>query len=97
MRAENPECSGRQLGDKWETKVRNPADQSTQSIESVLGDTGRQAGDKPENTRAKNPECGRKLGDKCEIALRASRVHVFCGKPCGPSMHPLSKEYSVGL
>ena len=32
-------------------------DQSTQSIQSVLGDKLRQVGDKPEIMRSENPEC----------------------------------------
>ena len=72
MRAENPECKGRQ---QWD-KRRSHADQTTQSIQNVLGDkwetTGRQVrnhadqlfqitqcalGDKPEITRADDAEC----------------------------------------
>ena len=36
MRAENPECSGRQLWETYGRQVRDHADQSTQSIQRVF-------------------------------------------------------------
>ena len=58
MRAENPQCSGRQLGDKC-------ADQSTQSIQDVLGD------------KWGTTEVREEMRDK---ALRASKLNVLRDK-----------------
>ena len=69
-------------------QVRNHADQSTQSIQSELGDKWETSGDKPEII-ADIPECsGRQMGEKCKImrtkALRASREKSL--KSCGQRM-----------
>ena len=76
MQAENPEYSGRQL---WETsgrQVRNHAAQSSQSIQTGLGD---KRGTSLKSCGQRNQCRRRQVGDKCEIrpatALRASRVY----------------------
>ena len=93
---------------RWETserQVRNHAGQSTQSIQSVLGDKW---GDKPEIMGAENPECsGRQLGDSLETSAKSCGPKQSENPECllqenkpgdkrqimRPEHAPLSKEY----
>ena len=98
MRAKNPECSRRQVGDKCEIRRATALRASNMYRET--------SGDKPEVTRAKNPECS-VVGDNWETSAKSCGPKHSGNPKCllqgnkpgdkrrimRPEHAPLSEEY----
>ena len=76
MRAKNPECSRKRVGEVWKTSVKSCEPKHSEHRECI----GRQVGDKPEIMRSENPEC---LWQETSPATNV--------KSCGPSMRSFQR------